>query len=272
MPGLADGALKAQRDVVAHVLANLQREPGIRTIGLGGSLARGTADAYSDVDLTVRVDATCMRDVWRHRHRIVAIPRVPVLDLDHQWGDPAVVSYAALYETGVYLDLTFMEGEGLAAPEAVLLWSSPGPNPDQSPPGDARVDIHTDPFEDALHMFWIGSPLCAKYLVRHELWTAHWFLESRRAAFLKAWRLVHAPSRVEWGWSKVHEDMPASVLDLLAATVTPLEYAQMAQALLNLTALMTRHGPELADAYGGSYPNAAASTVAAMVSRMLASG
>ena len=37
-----------------------------------------------------------------HRHQIANIPQPAILDLDHQWGDPSALSYAVLYETGVY--------------------------------------------------------------------------------------------------------------------------------------------------------------------------
>ena len=60
-------------------------------------------------------------------------------------------------------------------------------------PHEAAMDICPDPMDDALRMFWMCSPLCAKYLVRNQLWTALWFIESRRTLFLKAWRLAHAP-------------------------------------------------------------------------------
>ena len=49
--------------------------------------------------------------------------------------------------------------------------------------------------KDALRLAWMGSPLCAKYLLRNQLWTALRFIESRRMLFLKAWRLARADCR-----------------------------------------------------------------------------
>ena len=224
IPGIHDKALQPQWDVVTHVVSHLVQQAGVRTIYLEGSLARGTADAHSDVDLLVGLDSHAMRDIWTHRHQIANIPQPATLDLDHQWGDPSALSYAVLYETGVYLDLTFGQSPHIPASDAVLLWSASLPGPDGDGPHEAAMDICPDPMDDALRMFWMGSPLCAKYLVRNQLWTALWFIESRRTLFLKAWRLAHAPARADWGWSKVHEDLPKTVLDDLAKTVTPLEY------------------------------------------------
>ncbi len=62
-------------------------------------------------------------------------------------------------------------------------------------PHEAAMDICPDPMDDALRMFWMCSPLCAKYLVRNQLWTALWFIESRRTLFLKAWRCLAIGAR-----------------------------------------------------------------------------
>ena len=266
-----DESIQPQHQVVSRVLANLKREPGVRAVSLTGSLAKGTGDAYSDIDLIVGVDPYYTADIWANRHQISAISQHAILDLDHQWGDPSTVSYAVLYETGVYLDLTLVDVRRMETSDALLLWKTASENAaDVDRAWHADLDIHSDPLDDALRLFWIGSPLCAKYLLRQQLWTALWFIESRRTLFVKAWRLAHNPTRADWGWSKVHEDLPDTVLRDLAHTVTPLESPLLAQSLAALMAMMARYGPELADIYGVEYPEAAASAVAQMVSRMLA--
>lgn len=270
VPGIHDETLEHQWGVVTRVVSNLTREAGVRAIYLAGSLARGTADTYSDVDLLVSLDAQGMRNLWTHRHRIAHIPQPVVLDLDHQWGDPSSLSYAVLYENGVYLDLTLVGGSPhVPTSDTVVLWSATEPEAPLDPANDAPVPIHLDPMDDALRMFWMGSLLCAKYLVRHQLWTAHWFMESRRTLFLRAWRLAHAPAHANWDWSNVHEDLPKAVLDDLAQTVTPLEYPVMAQSLVDLMTMMEHYGPPLAETYGVTYPRVPATTVAHRVSQML---
>ncbi len=129
-------------------------------------------------DLLVGLDPHAMRDIWTRRHQIAEIPQPAILDLDHQWGDPSALSYAALYETGVYWDLTFGQSPPMPASDAVLLWPASLPGPDRDGPQEAAMEICPDPMDDALRMFWMGSPLCAKYLVRNQLWTALWFIES----------------------------------------------------------------------------------------------
>ncbi|MCL5116275.1 MAG: aminoglycoside 6-adenylyltransferase [Firmicutes bacterium] len=269
VPGIYNKALQPQWDVMTRVVSNLVQQAGVRTIYLEGSLARGTADAHSDVDLLVGLDSNAMRDIWTHRHQITNIPLPAILDLNHQWGDPAAFSYAVLYENGVYLDLTFVESPHVPTSHAVVLWSSSHHGPDGDRPPEPAMDVHPDPMDDALRLFWMGSPLCAKYLVRNQLWTALWFIESRRTLFLKAWRLAHAPARADWSWSKVHEDLPKTVLDDLAKTVTLLEYPALAQSLVDLMTMMQHHGPQLAQTYGMAYPEGPATSVAHMVSRML---
>ena len=269
IPGFADEALQFHWYVTTRVVERLIHETGVRAIYLEGSLARGTADAYSDVDLFVSLDAQGMHDIWEHRQHIANIPHPTIFDLDHQWGDPSALSYAVLYEIGVYLDLTFVESIHIPTSDAVVLWSAIDSVAAIDRPNDAPIISPLDPMDDSLRMFWIGSLLCAKYLVRRQLWTALWFIESRRTLLLKVWRLAHTPSRADWGWSKVHEDLPPTVLDDLVKTVTPLDYPALVQALVDLMAMMEHYGPQLAETYGLAYPKAPATAVAHMVSQML---
>jgi hypothetical protein len=116
----------------------------------------------------------------------------------------------------------------------------------------------------------MGSFLCAKYLARGALWMALWFLESRREAFLSAWRLAHTPERAGWGWSKVHEDLPPDVFCELGQSVTLLEFQSLSWALLHLMGMMGRRGPELARLCRHRYPQTAAKAVTRLVAQALA--
>lgn len=269
LPGLEGPVLEPHREVAVGVIRNLTRAAGVRAIYLEGSLARGTADAYSDVDILVILDSGCRQELWNHRHQIVEIPPDRILDLDHQWGAPSMLSYAVLYETGVYLDLTLVESPHVPSHDAALMWSATTPAADGDGPLEGSLNIPLDSMDDTLRMFWMGSPLCAKYLVRRQLWTALWFVESRRALFLKAWRLAHTPSRADWGFTKVHEDVPKEILNALALTVTPLGYAALANSLVGLMSLMQHYGPQLAQRYGVEYPEIPAATIAQKISQRL---
>lgn len=259
----------AQRLALEAVVANFTRQPGILAIWLEGSWARGTGDAYSDLDLYCAVAAEAWRTVWARRRDLAA--SVPIaMDLDHQFAGPdaSVLSYAAWYETGVYLDLTLVQARDLAAPGAVTLWHAGERATGAGQPPYPTVAVAADPFDDAVRMFWMGSPLCAKYLKRGQLWTALWFLESRRAQFLKAWRVAHASPRVDWGWSDAEADLPADVLAELSHTVTRLEAPAMWAALDRLMALMARCGPELSARRGREYPKAEAAAIAGIVAHI----
>ncbi|MGC8487520.1 MAG: nucleotidyltransferase family protein [Clostridia bacterium] len=98
---------RAQHDVLRAIVERIASHPGVMKIYLAGSLASGQADAYSDVDLVVHVDPLWTTQVWMDREQLVAICVERVLDLGHQWGGPDL-SYAVLYQNGVYLDLTFV--------------------------------------------------------------------------------------------------------------------------------------------------------------------
>ncbi len=261
-----------QRDVLMAVAERFAKHPAVRDLRLIGSLAAGTADRHSDVDLLVRVDPGCLGTLWGARVALVA-SRVPsVLDLDHQWGGPGL-SYAVLYENGVYLDLTLTDQEasgGQGAPSRPL-WHRVGPPcPPEGTPGWLPA-VAQHPLDDTVRMFWLGALLCAKYIARRDLWAACWFLESRRAQWVRAWRLVHCPGRAEWGWSKVEEDLPPVVLDRLASTVTPMNQRRFAEALCVLMQVMDDYGPGLSAAGGTVYPAHGALVVRQLVDGVFAS-
>lgn len=46
----------AQRQIVERIVAVVASDPRVAAAWLGGSLARGNADAFSDVDVTILID------------------------------------------------------------------------------------------------------------------------------------------------------------------------------------------------------------------------
>jgi predicted nucleotidyltransferase len=69
--GLATIPSPAQRDLVERIAAVLWTDERIFAVWLGGSLARGNADAYSDVDVHALVDDHGLTDVLGRLDRMV---------------------------------------------------------------------------------------------------------------------------------------------------------------------------------------------------------
>lgn len=177
------------------------------------------------------------------------------MDLEHQWGDPQSLQYAVLYRTGVYLDLTLTATPKRENdPDPVLWQTGRTGQAARSAKSAAMPIIRPDPLEDTIRMFWLGSVLCARYLARGDLFSAVWFMESRRSLFVRGWRLAYCPLHADWGLSRIREDMPGAVLERLARSVTAMDRESLSGALQVLMALMEEHGPGMAMRCGVVYP------------------
>ena len=264
-----DIRLKAHRDVLRTVSTQGSEHPAVREVRLGGSISSGDADQYSDVDLVLVVEPGYLQDIWAARASLTRTSIPTVLTLDHQWGGPGL-SYSVLYQSGVLLDLTLSSEDSGGTASSFHLVSARRANavPPVRPPAAPLLPPAPDPLQDTLLMFWLGSYIAAKYIVRNDLWAAHWFLESRRKQLVRAWRLRHAAGRADWEWSKVCEDVPKTILDRL--TITPMDRALFVQALQDLMTMMDDLGPDIAREYGTPYPATEACAVRRLVDQVLA--
>ena len=260
--GVAHGeGLGAHRAALAALLQALAGDAGVLGVRLGGSLARGGGDALSDLDVVVEVHPDHFGAVWSDREALARIAGDVVLALEHQWGPPVQEAcYAAVYADGLYLDLVFRrvfrQGSRPEPAGDVVLWRRADipDHPSGPPSSEEPLPILVDPLEDTFALFWCGSLLCAKHLVRKDLWNALWFVQSRRDLFLRAWRLAHSSEHLEWGWHSVRQDLPAWLMDRLAHAVPRLDQEELARALLAMTDLMDEAGPDLARVTGVAYP------------------
>jgi hypothetical protein len=96
----------AARDALIESLRRLTVQASeIRGLWLQGSLAAGTADAWSDIDAYLAVDDEAFERVWAERERWLARLGEPMV-----WSDatvPGLTAVHALMPQGVRLDLLF---------------------------------------------------------------------------------------------------------------------------------------------------------------------
>ncbi len=154
------GEVHRQRAVLMAVAQRSTEHPAVRNLRLKGSLAAGTPDRHSDVDLAVQVDSGSLGALWGARVALTTIGTPLVLDLDHHWGGSGL-SYAVWYDTGVYLDLTLTDQDAPeAGPSAFWpLWRRVGPRVSAPSAPDSLPAVQRPPPEDTLRMFWMGAPL-----------------------------------------------------------------------------------------------------------------
>jgi predicted nucleotidyltransferase len=97
--------------VVEGLVERLQAEPSVAGAFLGGSLAAGRADDFSDVDLAVVAAAGREEEAWGLRGDLAAIPGLPLRTLERSW--PGARMVACLYgpqaypPLGLEVDLAF---------------------------------------------------------------------------------------------------------------------------------------------------------------------
>jgi len=218
-------------------------------------LARGEGDAYSDLDLMIEAVPERWPELWAEGRLLAATAGEVVLHIDHQWSDmKRELWYAGILRSGLYLDLAYRRGQLPLEPGHLCVFQRPGISAPAEPAAEPATR-QPDRLEDLFGLFWGGTALCAKYTLRGDLWQCLEFMASRRDMILRAWRIVHAPERVDWGWHTARKDLPAAVLDRLTRAVPHLDPVEIIEALMVTTDLMAELGPELAAARGVTHPS-----------------
>lgn len=175
-----------QRRRLALVLADLWAEPSVMALWLGGSLARGVGDPYSDVDLRVAVTPETFSDT-EFPAGAVRLREAAVAVLPLRFGVHSVLFHTLLNDGEIY-DLHVLRSDQPPPDERRRLIACRDDNFAAQLDGGADPDIYAVPatpaaVENALTMFWMtvhkqqkvlhrGMPLMAwqgQNLLRQEL-------------------------------------------------------------------------------------------------------
>jgi predicted nucleotidyltransferase len=158
-----------QRRRLALVLADLWAEPSVKALWLGGSLARGAGDAYSDVDLRVAVSPEAFSysefPAGAERLREAAVAVLPL-----RFGVHSVLFHTLLDDGEIY-DLNVLRSDQTPPNERRRLLACRDDNLAAQLDGGADPDIYAPPatqegVEQALTMFWITMHKGQKVLHR----------------------------------------------------------------------------------------------------------
>jgi predicted nucleotidyltransferase len=183
-----------QRRRLALVLADLWAEPSVMALWLGGSLARGAGDAYSDVDLRVAVTPAAFSDTefptGAERLREAAVAVLPL-----RFGAYSVLFHTLLDDGEIY-DLNVLRSDQVPPTERRRLLACRDDNLAAQLDEGADPDIYAPKatpaaVEQALINFWItvhkgqkvlhrGMPLMAlqgQTLLRQEL-IRLWYMQA----------------------------------------------------------------------------------------------
>jgi predicted nucleotidyltransferase len=223
---------------------------------LGGSFARGTADAYSDLDIYAITTDEGYDGFFAVRHEFVRRLGNPVY-LD-DFNDFGFDMMQFTFEDGV-------EGELALARESRFDHIHGGPHTvlvDKKGLLEGRTFAPYHPAEDdqrkalrhAVLWFWDNLSYFVRSVHRGQLWTAYGSLNEMRMKCLKLARLRQDFATEHTAYSGVESILPAEELRTLELTCTPLDRQAMVEAARVLVAFYRQIAPPLASEHGIEYP------------------
>lgn len=277
-PGLADGSwpdanalagrawlaalpdeLAAQRRVMAGLTGRCEAWPLVTSLLVGCSLGRGAADALSDIDAALGVDAPrgevgAGRVAAAEAMVVAALPELGTLVdvLRHRTGpaDQYVRRIFAQFADGTQLDLGVVAEAEIGArlrsggaPDFIALYRAlvpPGSRePDgQVPPGGsasggepaAAYAVTGEQVREWAFHGWCALIDADKYLRRGSLWEAHDRLHEARHHIWALWAAAHGALYPWHGLSQVLDHDPGNLPPGIELTVAGLDAADLRRA------------------------------------------
>jgi hypothetical protein len=251
--------LAAQRHVMAGLVDRCEAWPLAKSLLVGCSLGRGAADALSDIDAALGIDAPpgeagAERIATAEAAVTAVLPELGTLVdvLRHRTGPAGqhVRRIFAQFADGTQLDLAVVaEAEIEArlrnggAPDFIPLYRAPGPRgfrePDSLTAGGGRASGSNPPDAYAVTgdqvREWAFHGWCAlidadKYLRRGSLWEAHSRLHEARYYIWALWAAAHGALYPWHGLSQVLDHDPGNLPPGIESTVAGLDAPGLRQA------------------------------------------
>jgi hypothetical protein len=286
--------LTGQRRVMAGLADRCEAWPLVTSLLVGCSLGRGAADALSDIDAALGVDAKlgeagAERVAAAEAMVVAALPELGVLVdvLRHRTGatDRQVRRIFAQFADGTQLDLAVvpeadieMRRRGGGAPDFIPLYRVSAPPDARVPasgggPGDsqpvggplAAYAVTGDQVREWAFLGWCALIDTDKYLRRGSLWEAHNRLHEARHHIWALWAVAHGAMYPWHGLSQVLDHDPGNLPPGIESTVAGLDAADLYRA--------ARASAEVLDAVSASaaqrHPASLPTAMAAYVTRAL---
>jgi predicted nucleotidyltransferase len=279
--GLPD-ALDGQRRAIGDLLLFCETSPAVTSLSVGCSLGRGAADALSDVDAAVGVNAArgeagagTLRQV--EQELVDHVRRGRVVDLlrdEVRTGERLVRRVVAQLQDGVQLDLAVVaETEvrrGDSAPDFVTLYlvrSRAAASEDTAPMPSAYA-VSAEQVRGWAFRAWWSLLDADKYIRRGSRWEAHQRLQEARQHIWALWASVLGTSYPWHGLSQVLDHQPASLPDRIEATVSGLGLDDLRTALRASVSVLD----DVSLAAGRRHPDALPTALADFARTVIASG
>lgn len=223
---------------------------------VGGSIARGEADQYSDIDLCVVTTDAEADDAFADREALVARLGTPLFLEDWGHEDPEVFVILA---DGTDVELVFVPesrihevqvGPILAVIDRTGLLTNL-----EVPVRAPRSEELARELRRLLAWFWHEVSHLIKALGRGQLWWAAGEVEALRGYCVNLVRIEQGLEASEEPYFKIDDDASTAGLESLRSTYVPMRAEALGRAASELVAFFGMHGRPLADAHGLEYPS-----------------
>jgi hypothetical protein len=258
LPATVTGADRAFLD---RLVGRIQPDDRMNALFLGGSHAGGTADRYSDLDLTlVTTDAGWKAVLAERRQLLKSVGDIVFLEEHDDFG---FLLLLFIYADGVRGELSLTPARDL---ESVL--GSPNTTVfdkvgllDGLEPPRLNDETRRGLVRRSLVWFWYERGLLDVFLARGSLWTAHFYLERCRERCLNLASLLDRPDLWPGGHEKAEVLLSSETTERLVPTVVPLEPTAMSEAAKLVTDVYMDLGRQLAELTGEEFPTRLAESV-----------
>ena len=224
---------------------------------LGGSYARGAADAFSDLDIyLITTDAAHERFIQERREFLQRL------------GEPLFVEDFDLPNIVFFVFADGTEGEmgiGKASdfhhihtgPYTVLLDKKNILHGVDFSERKPSADIQTEKLRLLIFGFWHDLSHFITAMARGELWWAYGQLEALRGMCVNLTRLQYDFLDADVGdepYFKIEKAIPIDILSPLQGTFCPMDFNAMLEAAYTILEFYQDHAPALAANHGIQYP------------------
>ncbi|HUS14496.1 MAG TPA: aminoglycoside 6-adenylyltransferase [Chloroflexia bacterium] len=245
-----------QQAVIDRFVAACEADPRVVAAFLGGSLAAGTADAYSDLDLyLITTDAAYEAVVAEGRTFMDQLGGPAFLE-DWTVGGRHYLNF--IFADGVEGELGLSPASAFdqihAGPFRVLVDKTGILAGARFPGAVAAPDAQREVLRGLLNWFWHNLSHFTTALGRDELWAAAGALDDLRRACVDLAHLRHDFTAAPQGFEKLERVLPVAAVAPLAPTFVPLERAAMLAAGRAVLAFYLDLAPRLAAAHEIAYP------------------
>jgi predicted nucleotidyltransferase len=246
------------QSILDRFIAICQADERVIASLLTGSYARGTADAYSDLDFCLITRTEAYENFIGEKEEFINQIGETLFVDDFNHPDMILVIFTSGVECELAISSPGRLDQLYCAPYRLLLdkkglFSEAGITPSASPPAD-----QVEALRKLVSWFWHDLSHFITALGRGQLWWAAGQLEALRGYCVSLARLRHdfsAEAALDEPYFKIEIAMHATELAPLQDTFCPLAPIAMLQAALTILHFYQELAPPLARAHGLTYPH-----------------